>query len=300
MPHSGLSAQAHPLPLLLKLYPASLPPTSKKQKKAAKQESFQQNGYAKNWVKPLRQAQVEREQSIRPSKSGSSRSHTHAAAILAFLPISLPHQMVWLPKPSKKSSNAEKSISAIGAAVRTDREIVGLYGKPCGTIGGTFRIPSRSNTPSYRQQVRALFRYISSSRFSCGYFGMHSYIFTSICTAARGRLLGLCTLSRTALPHPQLLHSCFARSALSYTRLLSTISPCHLNEYGFSIKFSRRFTPTPNEYFHSSGCLLYKYAIWSISGCPIRCRSRLYPDEKTKNPYKRRKLLSYAKEFPWL
>lgn len=56
LPHSGLSAQPHPLPLLLKLYPASLPPTSKKQKKAAKQESFQQNGYAKNWVKPLRQA----------------------------------------------------------------------------------------------------------------------------------------------------------------------------------------------------------------------------------------------------
>lgn len=135
MPHGSLSAQAHPLPLLLKLYPASLPPTSKKQKKAAKQESFQQNGYAKNWVKPLRQVQVEREQSIRHSKSSPRRSHTHAAAILVFLPISLPHRMVWLPKSSKKSNNAEKSISAIGAAVRTDREIVGLYGKPSGTIG---------------------------------------------------------------------------------------------------------------------------------------------------------------------
>ena len=219
MPHSGLSAQAHPLPLLLKLYPASFPPTSKKQKKAAKQESFQQNGYAKNWAEPLRQTQVEREQSIRHSKSGRSRLHSHAAAILVFLPISFPHQMVWLPKPSKKSNNAEKSISAIGTAVRTDREIVGLYGKPCGTIGVPSAFP---RTPSYRQQTRALFRYISGSRFSCGYFGMHSYyIFTSICTAARGRLLGLCTLS-------------------------------------------------------------YKYAIWSISGCPIRCQSRLYPDAKTK------------------
>ena len=173
------------LPLLLKLYPASLPPTSKKQKKAAKQESFQQNGYAKSWVKPLRQAQVEREQSIRHSKSGPSRSHPHAAAILAFLPIFLPHRMVWLPKPSKKSNSTEKSISAIGAAVRTDREIEGLYAKPSGTIEGTLHIPSHSNAPSYRQQARALFRYISSSRFSCGYFGMHSYIFTSICTAAR-------------------------------------------------------------------------------------------------------------------
>lgn len=177
---------------------------------------------------------------------------------------------------------------------------MGLHGRPCGTIEGTFRIPSHSNAPSYRQQARALFRYISSSRFSCGYFGMHSYIFTSICTAARGRLLGLCTLSRAALPHPQLLHSCFARSALSYTHLLSTISPFHPDEYGFSIKFSRTFWPTPNAYSHSSIYLSYKYASWSISGCPIRCRSRLYSDEKTKNPYKRRKLLSYAKEFPWL
>lgn len=142
-----LSAQPHPLPLLLKLYPASLPPTSKKQKKAAKQESFQQNGYAKNWVKPLRQAQVEREQSIRPSKSDPSRSRSHAAAILAFLPISLSHRMLWLPKSSKKSSSTEKSISAIGAAVRTDREIVGLYGKPSGTIGVPSAFPRAPTLP---------------------------------------------------------------------------------------------------------------------------------------------------------
>ena len=182
MPHSGLSAQAHPLPLLLKLYPASLPPTSKKQKKAAKQESFQQNGYAKNWVKPLRQAQVEREQSIRHSKSGPSRSDSHAAAILIFLPIFLPHRRPDYPSPPRKAA-AQKKVF---------------------------------------QQLAPRF------------------------------------------------------------------------------KFSRTFWPTPNAYFHSSTYLSYKYAIWSISGCPIRCRSRLYPDEKTKNPYKQRKLLSYAKEFPWL
>ena len=200
-------------------------------------------------MKPLRQAQAEREQSIRHSKSGPSRSHSHAAAILAFLPISLSHRMVWLPKSSKKSNSTEKSISAIGAAVRRDREIVGLHGKPSGTVGVPSAFP---RTPTLHH---------TGSRFSCGYFGMYSYIFTSICTAARGRLLGLCTLSRTALPHPQLLHSCFARSALSYTHLLSTISPFHPDEYGFSINFSRTFWPTPNAYFHFSTYLSYKYAI---------------------------------------
>ena len=170
MPHSGLSAQAHPLPLLLKLYPASLPPTSKKQKKAAKQESFQQNGYAKNWVKPLRQAQAEREQSIRP-KSGPSRSHSHAAAILAFLPIFLPHQMVWLPKSSKKSNSTEKSISAIGPAVRRDREIVGLYGRPCGTIGGPFtfpRTPTLHHTGSKFGHCSAIFQAAGSPAGTSG------------------------------------------------------------------------------------------------------------------------------------
>lgn len=216
-----------------------------------------------------------------------------------FFPFLFPIEWPGYPSPPRKAAAQKKVFQQLAPRF-------GGIGKlwDCTTNQrhnrGTFRIPSHSNTPSYRQQVRALFRYISSSRFSCGYFGMHSYIFTSICTAARGRLLGLCTLSRTALPHPQLLHSCFARSALSYTHLLSTISPLHPDEYGFSIKFSRTFWPTPNAYFHSSIYLSYKYAIWSISGCPILCRSRLYPDAKTKNPYKRRKLLSYAKEFPWL
>lgn len=171
MPHCGLSAQAHPLPLLLKLYPASLPPTSKKQKKAAKQESFQQNGYAKNWVKPLRQAQVEREQSIRHSKSGPSRSHSHAAAILIFLPISLPHRMVLLPKPSKKSSSTEKSISAIDPAVRTDKEIVGLHGKPCGTIGvpSAFpRAPTLHHTGSKFEHCSAIFQAAGSPAGTSG------------------------------------------------------------------------------------------------------------------------------------
>lgn len=171
MPHSGLSAQAHPLPLLLKLYPASLPPTSKKQKKAAKQESFQQNGYAKKWVKPLRQAHAEREQSIRHSKSGPSRSHSHAAAILIFLPIFLPHQMVWLPKSSKKSNSTEKSISAIGPAVRRDREIVGLYGRPCGTIGGPFtfpRTPTLHHTGSKFGHCSAIFQAAGSPAGTSG------------------------------------------------------------------------------------------------------------------------------------
>lgn len=161
-----------------------------------------------------------------------------------FFPFFFPIEWPGYPSPPRKAAAQKKVFQQLAPRF-------GRIGKlwDCTTNQrhnrGTFRIPSHSNTPSYRQQVRALFRYISSSRFSCGYFGMHSYIFTSICTAARGRLLGLCTLSRTALPHPQLLHSCFARSALSYTHLLSTISP-----------------------FHST-YLSYKYAIWSISGCPF-------------------------------
>ena len=168
MPHSGLSAQAHPLPLLLKLYPDSLPPTSKKQKKAAKQESFQQNGYAKNWVKPLRQAQVEREQSIRHSKSGSSVRTPMQRPFSCFFPFLFPIKWSGYPSPPRKATTQKKV---------------------------------------------------------------------------------------------------FQQLALRF-------------------KFSRTFWPTPNAYSHFSASLSYKYAIWSISGCPIRCRSRLYPDAKTKNPYK--------------
>lgn len=84
-------------------------------------------------MKPLRQAQVEREQSIRHSKSGPSRSHSHAAAILAFLPIFLPHQMVWLPKSSKFPRTP--TLHHTGSKFGHCSAIFQAAGSPAGTSG---------------------------------------------------------------------------------------------------------------------------------------------------------------------
>lgn len=93
-----------------------------------------------------------------------------------FFPFLFPIEWSGYPSPPRKATAQKKVFQQLAPRF-------GRIGKlwDCTTNQrhnrGTFRIPSHSNTPSYRQQVRALFRYISSSRFSCGYFGMHSYFY---------------------------------------------------------------------------------------------------------------------------